>query len=102
MKQVESSAEAHEPQTPASRSQQLLRRLGWSAFGLFCLICFTLLKLPEDRVKNWVEGTISAQLAEKRVRFTAKEGHLSLFFGLSYTMKEVDLFFPPPLPAAHL
>lgn len=85
-------------ETDSPKSRKTLRIVGWVLYTLFCLILFTIIKLPEDRIKSYVESMISSQLNPKGIRFTANENHLSFFFGLSYTMKGVTLTFPPPTP----
>jgi len=72
--------------------------LGWVALTLFCLVLFTILKLPDDRLKSYINGNISAVLAQKDITFTAGETHLSMLFGLTYTLKDVTLSPPPPSP----
>src|SRR5688500_12286170 len=74
-------------------------RLGaWITYGTLCLVLFTFLKLPDDRIKNFIEGSLSSFLATKGISMVAKESHLSLWFGLTYVMKDVTLTFPAPTP----
>lgn len=85
-----------------SRAQKLLRGLGWTLFGLFCLILFTVLKLPEIRIKNYLQGMISSTLATQGMTFSAAETDLSMGFGISYEMKDVTLNPPPPQPSVKI
>jgi type II secretion system protein N len=92
-------AEAPPPRSKLSRG---LRAAGWVFFGLFCLTVFTLLKLPDDRIKAYVQGMVAAQLAPKGISFTAEKGYISIGWGISYVMKDVTFNFPPPQPPAKL
>ena len=47
-----------EPPEPTSKLLRGLRIAGWTFFTLFCLLTFTLIKLPEDRIRNLVQGYI--------------------------------------------
>jgi type II secretion system protein N len=85
-----------------SPTKRFAKIAGWISFGILCLTFFTLLKLPEDRLKAYIDGNIAAALAEKGISFIATEGRLSFLFGLSYTMKDVTLNFPPPSSQVHI
>lgn len=85
-----------------SKAKRIMTAVGWTFLGLFCLIFFTLLKLPEDRLKNYIDGSISAVLAPRGISLTSTDSSLSFIFGLSYTMKDVTLNFPPPAAPAHI
>lgn len=87
---------------PASRTQRILQTLGWTFFALSCFLLFTVLKLPETRIKNLVQGYISSALAPYGMSITMGEADLSLGFGLSYEMKDVLVNFPPPTPPLRL
>lgn len=89
-------------QAPASRARRIARTAGWGLFALFLLLFFTFLKLPEDRLKNFIEGNLNAALSPKGISFSAGKGYLSLGLGISYVMKDVTLTLPPPSPPAHL
>jgi type II secretion system protein N len=80
----------------SSRFRRVMKWTGWSAVGLFFLVIFTLLKLPQDRVRNLINGHIAAALAPYGVTFIADESRLSIGFGISYVMKDVVLNLPPP------
>lgn len=94
--------EVQEPVLPQSPLMRAVKTVGWVSFGLACLILFTLLKLPDDRIKAYAQGMISAQLAPKGITFTAEKGYLSIGWGISYVMKEVTFMFPPPQAPAKL
>jgi type II secretion system protein N len=87
---------------PESRGTRILKNLGWAGFGLFLLILFTILKLPDERIKAYVQGAIAAALAPKGITFNADKGYISLGYGFSYVMKDVTLNFPPPQLPAHI
>lgn len=81
---------------------RILRLIGWLLLGLICLSLFTLIKLPQARVKSLIEGSISAALAPKGISFTAEKAGVSLGFGLYYKMENVVVTFPPPAPQAKI
>jgi type II secretion system protein N len=84
---------------PDSRGGRVLRNLLWSVFALICLVFFTVVKLPETRVKAWIQGQVVAALAQQGIGFSAQETHLSMLLGLKYEMKGVTLT-PPAGPLA--
>ena len=77
-----------------SRFKRLIRIIGWVSFAFVCLTIFTLIKLPSDKVKNYVEGNISSALAREGIVFSSKKASLSLGLGLIYEMSDVTLTFP--------
>lgn len=85
-----------------SRSKRILIQCGWIGFAIFSLIFFTIAKLPDDRVKGYIDGNISNFLAPRGISYTSQESSLSILFGLAYTLKGVTLNLPPPYPAGHL
>lgn len=88
---------APEPE-PVSMSSRLLRALLWGGLFLALLVFFTLLKLPQDRVRNYVQGAIASALSQQDIGFTAGSSSFTLLFGPgpSYTMRKITLTFPPP------
>ncbi len=86
----------------ATKAQQAMRNAGWSALAIFSLIIFTIVKLPEARIKAYVQGTIASVLAPRGITFTAQKGHLSIGWGFSYVMEDVTLGFPPPDAPVHI
>lgn len=78
----------------ASRLKRIIKRVGWVLLGVYCLVFFTLLKLPEDRVRNYIQGYIAYQLSQQDISFSADKSSLSFAFGIKYTMKDVTLNFP--------
>lgn len=89
-------------ETPPSRFGRILRTGAWIFLGFFCLTFFTLIKLPEDRIKGFVQGNLASMLATKGITYTAGETKFSYLFGISYVMHDVTLNFPPPEPSAHV
>jgi type II secretion system protein N len=85
-----------------SRAKRILKKIGWIWLGMFCLILFTLIKLPEDKIRNYVQGMISSQLSAQGITMTANQSSLSIGFGVSYTMKDITLSFPPPQEPVHI
>jgi type II secretion system protein N len=89
-------------QMPEPRSKKILRNSAWVLYGIFCLIIFTLFKMPEDRLKATIENQISGFLSSRDITYTAGETKLSFLFGLSYTMRDITLNLPPPANKAHI
>ena len=87
---------------PRSKLSRLFRVGGWVGAGFFFLLIFTWMKLPDDRMKNYLEGMISNQLGQFGITYTVKESSLSFWLGPSYTAKDVTLNFPPPAPPSHI
>ena len=79
-------------QEDVSFVRRMLSYSGWFAAFFFFLILFTILKLPEDRLVKYVNGTLSAQLADQGIGFSVSEGHVS-FLRMRYLMKDVTLTF---------
>ncbi|MCM2278705.1 MAG: type II secretion system protein GspN [Oligoflexia bacterium] len=79
-----------------SRARRALSLILWGVFAFVCLLSFTLLKLPEERIRNLVQGGISSALADRGIGFSANEGRISIGLGISYVMKGVTLTPPPP------
>jgi len=75
---------------------KVLRGFGWVLTFVLLLTTFTLLKLPETRIKNYVQGQIQAYLAPQGIGFSAESGKLGIMMGLSYTFEGVTLTPPPP------
>lgn len=87
---------------PRSKGRKALSTTGWVFFFLFCLALFTLFGLPQTRIKSFIQGSINNALAQQGITLSAAEASLSFLFGISYTMKDVTLAFPPPKPPARL
>ncbi|MEK6706573.1 MAG: type II secretion system protein GspN [Bdellovibrionota bacterium] len=90
------------PETPGENSggsfwsKKPIRTALWILTATALLIMFTVVKLPEDRIKNYVNGTLSYFLAENGMSFSASESWVSIGLGISYVMKNVTLNLPPP------
>jgi type II secretion system protein N len=98
----DSAEDAESQQMPLTPAKRFARLAGWMSFGIVCLVFFTLLKLPEDRIKAYIDGSIAVALAEKGVSFNATGGQVSFLFGLSYTMKDITLSLPPLNSPVHI
>ncbi|MBL7715335.1 MAG: type II secretion system protein GspN [Bdellovibrionales bacterium] len=70
----------------------------WAGFFFVCLFLFTLIKIPESRIKNYIQGMIASQLNPRGITLVAQSSELSFIFGLGYKMKGVSLRLPPPEP----
>jgi len=65
--------------------------VGWSLFTVICLVFFTLIKVPQAKIHNYVVGMLNQQLAPSQIRFSADEGQINIGFGVSYVMTGVQL-----------
>ena len=90
--------ETLQDEVPPSRAQKLLKMAGWVSFGIFCLSLFTFLKLPNEKLKAYIDGSVSAALSDQGISYTAEESRLSLWFGVTYQLKKVTLYPPAPNP----
>lgn len=91
-----------DPNPPLTTSQKIINRAGWIAFGLFLLIFFTIIKIPDDRIKGLIDGNIANFLSQKGITYSASETKLSYLFGISYTLKGVTLNFPSQSAPGHI
>lgn len=80
------------------KSKKIFKAIGWISFTLFCLSVFTLLKFPTRKIQGMIDAQISSTLSSQGISFSATESHLSLLFGITYTLKEVTITPPPPAP----
>jgi type II secretion system protein N len=88
--------------TPPSKLRTTLSFIAWCSFGFSCLVFFTVLKLPDDRLKEIIQGNIAAALAPKGITMTTGKSAITIFPRVSYTMSDVTLNFPPPQAPAHI
>lgn len=84
-----------------TRVKSYFRKSFWIGVTLFFLLIFTIVKLPEERLKNYLQGVISSALEKQQISFSMKEGSISLF-GISYTMKNITLVSLSSQREAHL
>lgn len=87
---------------PPTQFKKIMHILGWVGAALFFLLFFTWMKLPDDKIKNYISGRLNAELASEGISFTAAESELSFLLGTSYVLKNVTLNFAPPTPSVKL
>lgn len=85
-----------------SKARGALRMTGWVLLALALLLGFTVLKIPEARIKNYVQGMIAQALAPKGITLSPDKTRITRLFGLRYTMEGVTIHFPPPRPSAQV
>ncbi len=76
------------------RARRILKNLAWTWLALVLLVTFTLMKLPEARLKNFVLGHLQVFLSPMGLNVSAE--HASLTFGFGYELDQVVLSAPPP------
>jgi len=76
--------------------------LGWVLFALFCLIFFTVIKLPKDKLKDYIIGSVNSTLSDQGITYTAKNTTISYLFGIKINLQQVSLTLPPPAPKVTL
>ncbi|MBI2711853.1 MAG: type II secretion system protein GspN [Bdellovibrio sp.] len=94
--------ESSEPIPPPTRLRKIGRFAGWALTTLFLLVMFTWIKLPDDKIKNDILGTITSELAHSGISVSTTETDLSLLFGLSFTLKNALITLPQPNPAVRI
>ena len=87
------------PSTLDAPRNPTLVKVGWFCLGLFSLLFFTILKIPEQKIKIYVENTLINTLAQYGYTLSTIESQFSLLF-LTYSLKGVTLQGPPPAPLA--
>lgn len=68
----------------------------WSLLAFVLLVFFTALKIPEDRIKNYLYGSLSSALAPYGYSLSIESSSLSFWFGMTYTINGVRIMPPPP------
>jgi type II secretion system protein N len=82
------TADSHDSASPVKK---VMRLISWFVFALICLIFFTLIKIPQTKIHNYVVGLLNQQLAPSQIQFSADEGQINIGFGVSYVMSGVKL-----------
>lgn len=90
------------PEGSAPSSKKALQFFGWGLFALISLLFFTILKLPEERIKGYIDQTLSTLLAPRGMTLQSEDSQLSLIFGPEYIMKKVTLTSSPPTQSVKL
>ena len=94
--QVMRPALGAQPEATKSRASKTISIVGWTALTLACLIFFSIMKLPESKLKALIQGTLSSTLSAQGIQFTSAESDLSISpLGIRYFMKGVSLKKPP-------
>lgn len=75
----------------SSRFVRILKGGGWTFFGFFLLILFTLFKLPDDRIGPFIDAKIQEQLRTSGITYTATRSRLKFGLGLSYVLEGVTI-----------
>ena len=83
-----------------SKTKKYMKWASWAALTLWLLCFFTLVKLPEAKLTNLIQGHLANALAPYGITVRPEETSLSIFFGLKYKMKKVRLYLPSPAKEA--
>lgn len=98
--EITASFEAPPTSPPPSRARKFLRWSAASMGTLFLFVTFTVMQLPETRLKNTVQSLINQSLATRNMTMTSTRSELSIGLGVLYTLEDVTLTHPDsPLPA---
>ncbi|OFZ79344.1 MAG: type II secretion system protein GspN [Bdellovibrionales bacterium RIFOXYD1_FULL_53_11] len=89
---MEQTAETVEGNKP----RRFFKKAGWAVFAAACLLFFTLLKLPEEKIKNFILGTVNARLAPQGMSVSSEKTSVSIITGISFTMEKAVISLPPP------
>lgn len=89
-------------EVPAPLWRRMLKTIFFGIFFLGLLTLFTLLKLPEEKIREIALGAINGQLSSSGMVVSAERGNLSLGWGFSYTLEKVSITAPGPGPAVKL
>ena len=81
---------------PENRTKKIIKMAGWAGICLWMLAFFTLVKLPEAKIVNLIEGYLQNGLAPYGITMRAEEASFSVFFGMKFKMKKIRLYMPPP------
>ena len=76
------------------------KKIGWIAFGIVCFTWFTITKLPEDRLGNYIQGQLNSSLSQIGMSINPKESGMSVGLGITYWMKDVAVLMsssPKPI-----
>ncbi len=85
---------------PLSKAAKAVKISAWALFAAFCLVLFTLFKIPNVRIKNTIQGHLINILAEQGIGLKFKDSDLSIgLLGIHYRMDDAELSFPSsPVP----
>ena len=70
----------------------------WILLGSAALVFFTILKVPDAKLKGLIQGHLNQALYQSGISMTAAESNLSFIFGPRYTMKQVQVRWTPDSP----
>ncbi len=76
-------------QSQQTKAGMAIKATLWTLASLFLLLFFSLLKLPEIRLKNLIHGHIVNALASQGLSLTTNKSEFSYFLGMSYDMEDV-------------
>ncbi len=76
---------------PLGKARKILKTLAWMGLGMISLVFFTFLKIPETRLKNFIQATLVSALNTQGITLNAAQTSLSIGFGITYKLKEITL-----------
>jgi type II secretion system protein N len=75
----------------SGRMRRMLRIAGWSALALGLLGFFTLVKIPEQRIKELLNAHLANALSGMGYTLTSSESRLTIGFGIRYELEAARL-----------
>lgn len=74
-----------------SKSKRVLKTISWGLFALFCLLFFTLLRIPQTKITATLLGMVNQELAPMGYALSADEGKIKMGLGLYYELNGVKV-----------
>lgn len=77
------------------RLKKLFKYWKWMTVGAVALIVFTLIKLPDTKLKALVQGHLNVALASTGMSMSTTDSSVSMLFGIRYTARNVQWKWSP-------
>ncbi len=81
----------HEPTAVTPSGVNKAKMLIWPLIFIGLLLIFSVVKLPEIRLKNYVQGQMAAALATQGLTFTSTDSDFSYWLGPTYSLEGVTI-----------
>ena len=78
---------------PVKASLKFIKFFKWFFLIGFLLVFFIWIQLPQIKINQYIQSEIKKAIAPYGIKFQAEDASLSLFFGVKYSMTNVELSF---------